>query len=96
MQFGLLDDPSSDLSDRDLSTFITTLRQTMPNAGAVMIAGSLRSHGYRITRNRIREAVRSTDPLSRVLHWPGVLTRRRPYSVAGPNSLWHIGMWEWL
>lgn len=36
-------------------------------------------------------ALRTADPLSAALRWPGGLTVRRPYSVAGPNSLWHIG-----
>jgi len=32
-----------------------------------------------------------TDPLHTALRWRGNLTPRHPYSVAGPNSLWHIG-----
>ena len=91
VEFGMMNDHSADLSDPDLALFVNTLRQTMQNVGVGMVMGSLRSHGYRISRARVREAVRSADPLSRLLRWPGMLTRRRPYSVAGPNSLWHIG-----
>ena len=87
----MMNDPSADMSDPDLAMFVTTLRQTMPNVGVVMVMGSLRSHGYRISKARVREAVRPADPLSRVLRWLGMLTCGRPYSVAGPNSLWHIG-----
>ena len=56
-----------------------------------MVAGLLRARGYRVVRARIRDALRNSDPLSGALRWPGGITRRRVYSVAGPNSLWHIG-----
>ena len=39
----------------------------------------------------MRTSLRAVDPLSAALRWPGGLTVCRPYSVAGPNSLWHIG-----
>ena len=29
--------------------------------------------------------------LNAVRDWPGFATRMPPYSIAGPNSLWHIG-----
>lgn len=60
-----------------------------------MAAGLFRSRGYRVTRSRIRSALRSEDPISSVLHWPGGLTRRHMYSVAGPNSLWLIGIYRY-
>ena len=44
-----------------------------------------------VSRERLRNAVRVTDPINRALRWRGVLTARRPYSVPGPNALWHIG-----
>ena len=44
---------------------------------------------YRVTRARVRDALRSVDPINTALRWQG---GRRPYSVPGPNSLWHIGM----
>ena len=87
----MLEDPSADINDSDLISFISNLRQMIPNADEGIVAGSLRSHGYRVTRARIRNAIHLADPLSEVLRWPGTLTHRRPYSVAGPNSLWHIG-----
>ena len=46
----------------------------------------------KVTRERVRQSLRSIDPIGVVLRWPAGATRRRPYSVAGPNSLWHIGM----
>ena len=56
-----------------------------------MVCGSLRAKGVKVTRERVRNILRSTDPLGSVRRWPLGLIRRQPYSVAGPNSLWHIG-----
>ena len=47
--------------------------------------------GYKVTRERLRQTIRSIDPLHTALRWRGGLTARRPYCVPGPNSLWHIG-----
>ena len=58
-----------------------------------MVIGHVRSLGYNVTRSRIRNAVRVADPINVALRWQGNLTVRRPYSVPGPNSLWHIGMY---
>ena len=49
--------------------------------------------GYQISRSRVRECVRNADPINTALRWQGNLTARRPYTVPGPNSLWHIGMY---
>ena len=57
-----------------------------------MAMGTLRAGGYKVTRARIQSALRSQDSLSAAMRWPGGITRRRVYSVAAPNSLWHIGM----
>ena len=92
VDFGLVDYPNSDLSDEDLSEMIREFRHHNPDVGESMAAGLLRARGYRVTRTRIRDALRSSDPLSAALRWPGGITRRRVYSVAGPNSLWHIGV----
>ena len=56
-----------------------------------MAMGHLRSLGFYVSRERLRNAVRVTDPINRALRWRGVLTARRPYSVSGPNALCHIG-----
>ncbi len=62
-----------------------------PTIGVSMVTGRLRALGYKVSRDRIRKALRDADPLSSALRWTGGLTRRQPYCVAGPNSLWHIG-----
>ena len=92
VEFGLITNPRSEISDQDLSSLLRQLRHENPGVGESMISGFLRARGYRVTRARIRAVLRSHDPLSTVMRWPGGITRRRVYSVAGPNSLWHIGM----
>ena len=86
----MIDSLSSGLSDEDLFYMVSEFQKDYPAVGESMAIGLLRSKGYRITRARVRQALRLTDPLGSAMRWPGV-THRRVYSVAGPNSLWHIG-----
>ena len=86
-----MSDPSTALSDADLLSTVRDIHTQFPSIGSSMVCGHIRARGYRVTRERVRSALRTVDPLSAALRWPGGLTVRRPYSVAGPNSLWHIG-----
>lgn len=45
--------------------------------------------GLRVTRRKLRQAIHSVDPLGTMLWW-GTPIIRRPYSVKGPNALWHL------
>ena len=92
--FGILDfdEPARNMSDNELHRVLQQVRQEMPHMGEALVIGRLHSMGYRIPRQRVREAIHATDPLNTALRWGGILTTRRPYSVAGPNSLWHVGM----
>lgn len=75
----------------DLHILLRQMRIDFPSLGQTMVWGRLRSLGFRVTRARVREAIRVTDPIHTALRWRQV-TPRRLYSVPGPNSLWHIGM----
>ena len=86
-----MQDPNNELSDQELISVIAEVKQNLPYSGLQMICGSLRDKGIRVCRDRVREALQYLDPLHKASNWPS-LTTRRPYSVAGPNSLWHIGM----
>ena len=86
VEFRMLNEPSQSISSDDLTSLVSEIRSTTPYVGE-----SPRSLGYQVSRDRVRQALRSTDPLGSALRWPGGLTHRHPYSVAGPNSLWHIG-----
>ena len=90
---GLLefDEPRRNVSDNELHRLLQAMRQEMPSMGEALVIGQLHAMGYDVTRRRVRVAIHATDPLNTALRWRGILTTRRPYSVAGPNSLWHIG-----
>ena len=89
-EFGMLEEPFRTLTDPELRVKLSEIRRTFPEAEE-MILGQLRSMGYQIIRARVREALRSVDPINTALRWQGGIMARRSYSVPGPNSLWHIG-----
>ena len=91
VEFGLVGDTAADVDDGTLTRIIGEIRTDLPEIGESMIMGRLRSMGLHIPRQRVRESIRTADPLNIALRWHGVTTRQ-PYSVPGPNSLWHIGM----
>ena len=84
-----MSDPSADISDQELISVIKSIKQDTVYSGVSMMWGSLRAKGVKVTRERVHQALRSIDPIGVALTGA---TRRRPYSVAGPNSLWHIGI----
>ena len=91
MAYGLLHDPTTVISDDDLKDCVRDIQQYQPFGGVSMVWGNLRSWGIKVTRERVRSTLCSVDPLGSMLRsLPGSI-RRQPYSVPGPNSLWHIG-----
>ena len=93
VEYGLISSTSGGLIDGELRV-VNEIQRDQPALGETMICmiwGRFRSMGFHITRSRLREAIRESDPLQRALRWRGELARRQPYSVPGPNSLWHIG-----
>ena len=92
----MLYDPTTTVTDAELTALVIQMQSESPTLGESMAAGRLRAHGYRVTRERIQNTLQDIDPLSAAQRWPGGLSRRHPYSVAGHNSLWHIGMWDGL
>ena len=91
VEYGLISSTSGSLTDGELRIVLNEIQRDQPVLGETMIWGRFRSMGFHITRSRLREAIRESDPLQRALRWRGELARRQPYSVPGPNSLWHIG-----
>ena len=59
-EFGMLDEQTTELSDSELIALIEELRQELPYIGQVMVMGILRSRGYRVSRERVRECIRLT------------------------------------
>lgn len=84
-------EPNTVPTDAELSGTIERICSLAPELGQSLVLGRLRAMGYRVTRERVRDAMKARDPLNTALRMPGGLTSRRKYSVPGPNSLWHIG-----
>ena len=80
----------SDATDEQLDNIV---RGFMSVQGSLvcysMVRGHLREMGVNVQRDRIRVSMARVDPISCRLRWATVVSRRS-YSVAGPNSLWHI------
>ena len=89
VDWGMITEPTRVVTDDQLMALVRQLRCELPEVGQSMLAGRVRAMGLRVTRSRLRDAVRRSDPLNTALRWHG-LTNRRPYSVPRPNSLWHI------
>ena len=62
-EFGMLDEPRTNISDGELLVFVEDVRRSEPESGEVIVMGELLSHGYRVTRHRVRHAIQLTDPL---------------------------------
>ena len=90
VEYGMIEEPSRTLTDSDLEEILREIRVELPELGETMAAGRLRSLGYRVPRQQLREGLRRIDPLSAALRWSTKISRR-PYTVSGPNCLWHIG-----
>ena len=67
------------------------MQTELPALGQTMVWGRLRSMVFFVTRERVRRAFHDIDPVHTALWWRCELVCRHPYSVPGPNSLWHIG-----
>ena len=62
----------------------------MPEIGERMTMGALHSRGITVPRHRVHQMLYKVEPISIALQWHSKITRK-PYSVSGPNSLWHTG-----
>lgn len=89
-EFGLVETVGDTIDDDELELVVRQIRRNSPSLGQIMAWGTLRSMGYHVTRERVRDAIRTIDPINNALRWKEV-SARRTYSVPAPNSLWHIG-----
>ena len=89
-EYGMMENPSGNITDSELREVLQQMRRELPSLGQTMVWGRLRSLGFKVTRARVREAMRVSDPINTALRWREI-TPHQPYSVPGPNSLWHIG-----
>lgn len=90
LEYGMLQDGRS-IEDDELLVLLREMRSEFPDMGEVMVRGRLRALGYKVTRHKLRSAIRETDPINTTLRAYTGPVFRRTYNVPGPNSLWHIG-----
>ena len=88
-RFGM--DSIPEPTDHELQETVLQLRAEHPDFGEALVIGHFQVCGQTVRRQRIRVAIHHSDPINTSLRWRGTITPRRPYSVPGPNSLWHIG-----
>ena len=79
----------SQITDTELDAVVKDIKVLFPNCGYRLMYGHLLTRGYRITQNRIREALHRVDPDGSAMRWAVAIERRR-YRVMSPLSLWHI------
>ena len=63
VEFGLLQNPTSNISDDYLVAVIREIKVDSPCLSVQMICGSLRSRGLHITRERVHSTLQAIDPL---------------------------------
>ena len=84
------EEPSwTQISDNDLEKIVHEIQELTPNIGQARLLGALRSRGLNIQRWRVRNCLRTLDPIGTALRWRSAIYRRK-YSVPTPNALWHI------
>ena len=80
-------DTYTEISQTDLCDVVREVLQVLPNAGETFVLAALRQRNIRIQRWKVRNAIRTVDPLSHAMR-RSVAILRRVYSVPCPNALW--------
>lgn len=89
-QLGLVDYGSfSDIANVDLDRLIAEILSQTPGSGETYVTGSLRGRGIKVQRWRVRERLRTVDPVGRALRGRRAI-QRRVYNVSAPNEVWYV------
>ena len=75
------------LSDAGLDDIVRNIRAVTPEAGLLMVQGSLRQQGLMVQRVRVMHSLRRVDPVTSAIRNARRIIRRS-YNVPSPNSLW--------
>ena len=82
--------PFATITAEELDQIVRNIiQQSAGVIGSQFMQSALRDLGLRVERRRIRESVARVDPLGNYNRWSTMIPRS-VYSVAGPNSLWHM------
>ncbi|XP_064638875.1 uncharacterized protein LOC135494625 [Lineus longissimus] len=79
----------SEITNNELDEIVTAIMKVTTVCGETLMMGALRSRGYKIQRQRVRDSLARVDPVGRALRRRCVIYRRH-YSVPHPNYIWHI------
>lgn len=80
----------SEVTDVDLDALITDIVAGNDQLGSEAVRSQLRAAGIRVQRHRVRRSLVRINPRAAALRAMSQRPHRRLYSVAGPNSLWHL------
>lgn len=82
------------LTYNELLPVVINIKKEFADMGERLLLGMIRARGIRCTRETLRKVIHDVDPINTTLRWNAKLYRRT-YSVPGPNSLWHIGKYNY-
>lgn len=80
----------SDVTDDALDDMIKDIVAGNDQLGSEAVRAQLRAGGVRVQRDRVRRSLVRINPSAAALRAMSQRPQRRLYSVAGPNSLWHL------
>lgn len=81
----------STITEAELDDLIRSIMHDFPNSGYKSMRGHLLARGVKVQENRVREAMRRTDPDGTIVRALQLrITHRRTYNVKAPLSLWHM------
>lgn len=84
-------DSYANLTEQELDDIVKDILHDFPNSGYKSMRGHLLSRGHKVQENRIREAMRRTNPEGTVVRALQIrVTHRRSYNVRAPMALWHM------
>ena len=63
----MMENPSGNITDSELREVLQQMRRELPSLGQTVVWGRLRSLGFKITRARVREAMRVSDLINTAL-----------------------------
>ena len=82
-------EPTVEVDDEELDNVLRVYFELNPRRGERMAIGHVRSHGFRVTRARIRGSVERVDAAGKEERKMKRI-ERRVYAVGGPMHLWHV------
>ena len=82
-------DTYSSINDQELDTLVRAEVNNNMRIGPDGILARLRGQGHVVQRQRIRASLSRIHPGGAAIR-AAPPTQRRTYSIAGPNSMWHI------